>query len=189
VAALLLVGTFVSFLPQRESATGTLAAAAEEVPSKSSNKDQVKAKVFLSVDKLPAGSTCKFAVVLDVKDGWHVNANPPQPDNMIPTTVTVKAKHKTSQLETEYPEGTEFEVEALPEAVLVYEGEVLIRGTIEAPAEAVGKTEELEFQVRYQACNDKNCLPPKTLKLAGKIPIVKPGTPIKQINRKYFDEE
>ena len=194
IGVTLLAGTFVSLLPERESVTGTVSARADaaEKPSaekSSKSKEQVKAKVFLSSDKLPAGGTCRFAVLLDVREGWHINANPPRPDNMIATTVTVKSKHKTTQLDTEYPEGEEFELEELPDALAVYEGEVLIRGTIEAAANTAGKTEELEFQIRYQACNDKNCLPPKTLKLAGKIEIVKPGTPVKQINRKYFEEK
>ena len=52
-----------------------------------------------------------------------------------------------------------------------------------------GKNEELEFQIKYQACNEKTCLPPKTLKLTGKIDIVKAGTPVKQINQKYFTDK
>ncbi len=152
----------------------------------SPSKEHVKAKVFLSLDKLPAGGKCKFVVILDVQNGWHINANPPSSDNLIATKVAVVAKNKSKQLETKYPEGAEFSVEGQDEPLLVYEGQVEIRGEIQAPPDAAGKTEELEFQVKYQACNEKNCLPPKTLKLAGKIEIVKPGTAVKAINTKYF---
>lgn len=152
-------------------------------------KEYVKAKVFLSVDKLPAGDKCKFAVVLNVQEGWHINANPPSPDNMIPTKVTIVAKQKTTQLETKYPKGMTLKMEELEEPVSVYEGEVLIRGELLGSADSAGKTEELEFQIRYQACNEQTCLPPKTLKLQGKIDIVKAGTPVKQINEKYFVEK
>jgi hypothetical protein len=166
-----------------------LAAAGEVVTDKASkSKDHLTAKVFLSTDKLPAGGRCRFVVILDVQDGWHINANPASPENMIPTTVTVKAKHKSKQLETKYPKGAEFTLEELSEPLSVYEGQVQIRGEIEGASDAAGKTEELEFQIRYQACNDKNCLPPKTMKLSGKIDIVKPGTPVKQINQKYFSQ-
>jgi hypothetical protein len=166
-----------------ETARGPAVAQLETKP-----KEYVKAKVFLSLDKLPAGGKVKFIVILDVQKGWHINANPPHPDNMIPTKVTVAGKHKSKQLATTYPEGSELTVKEIDEAVSVYEGQVEIRGEIQAPNEAVGKTEELEFQVKYQACNEKNCLPPKTLKLGGKIEIVKPGTPVKQINQKYFSD-
>lgn len=151
-------------------------------------KEYVKAKVFLSLDKLPAGGKVKFVVVLDVLKGWHINANPPSPDNMIPTKVTVVAKQKSKQLETTYPEGSELTVQDIEEAVSVYEGQVEIRGEIQVAADAAGKTEELEFQVKYQACNEKNCLPPKTLKLANKIDVVKAGASVNQVNPKYFSD-
>jgi hypothetical protein len=152
-------------------------------------KDHVKAKVFLSLDKLPAGGKCDFAVVLEVEDGWHINANPPSPETMIPTKVTVLSKHRAKQLETKYPKGADLTIEEFPEPVSVYEGNVIIRGELQAASDAAGKTEELEFQIKYQACNEKTCLPPKTLKLAGQIPVVKPGTPVKQINQKYFSSK
>jgi hypothetical protein len=164
-----------------------VAAAAEKgTDATAKPKEHLKAKVFLSLDKLPAGEKCKFVVILDIEKGWHVNANPPSPENMIPTTVTVKSQQGSRQIDAQYPAGKPIMLKDLPEPLSVYEGEVLIRGVIEAPPDAAGTTDELEFQVRYQACNDKNCLPPKTLKLAGKIDIVKPGTPVKQINQKYF---
>jgi len=168
--------------PQSKPARKTVA----QVDVASSTKEHVKAKVFLSLDKLPAGGKCKFVVILDVQDGWHINANPPRPDNMIATKVTIQAKQKSKQLETIYPEGSELTMEDLDEPVSVYEGQVLIRGEIQAPADAAGKTEEMEFQIKYQACNEKTCLPPKSLKLAGKIDIVKAGTPVKPVNQKYF---
>lgn len=193
---LLVGGTLVGFLPQIESpAESADAEAAAKPPVQvaqveakpaSKSKDHVKAKVFLSVDKLPAGEKCKFAVVLDVEDGWHVHANPASLDNLIATSVTTVSKLKSKQLDTLYPEGSEIEIEDFSAPVAVYEGEVVIRGEIQAPKDAAGKTDQLEFQIKYQACNEKNCLPPKTLKLPGQLPIVKPGTPVKQVNQKYF---
>lgn len=169
--------------------TVQVAAADDASPPKSSkSKDHVKAKVFLSVDKLPAGEKCKFVVVLDVEERWHIQANPASQDNLIPTKVTVESKLKSKQLETKYPEGTEFATDDA-EMVSVYEGEVLIRGEIQAATDAAGKKDELEFQVKYQACDKKNCLPPKTIKLPGQLPIVKAGTPVKQINQKYFPKK
>jgi len=214
LGVILLGSTCVSFLPEEESPSGaaTKQTALHELAPESNDsrgaktvaqaevaevqppagktaakpKDQVKAKVFLSVDKLPAGGKCQFVVILDVEKGWHINANPPEPDNMIPTQVTVASKVDLKQLETTYPAGKKLAVEVFPEPVSVYEGQVEIRGEIEVPTGAGGKTDDLEFQIRYQACNDKTCLPPKTMKLANKMEIAKSGTAVKQINQKYF---
>lgn len=194
LSVLLLGGTLIGFVPEIESGTKSadadkqpLQVAQVEAKPASKSKDHVKAKVFLSVDKLPAGEKCKFAVVLDVEDGWHLHANPASSDLWIPTEVKVDSKLKSKHVDTKYPKGTKLEAEDAGEAILVYEGEVLIRGEIQAPADAGGKTDQLEFQVKYQTCDDRgNCLPPKTLKLPGQLPIVKAGTPVKQINQKYF---
>lgn len=202
LSILLLGGTLIGFVPQLESAAEPTAGTIEsindsveppvqvaqvEAKPASKSKDHLKAKVFLSVDKLPAGEKCKFAVILDVEDGWHLHANPASSDLFIPTKVAVESKLKSKHVDTKYPTGIELKAEEADETILVYEGEVLIRGEIQAAADAGGKTDQLEFQIKYQTCDDRgNCLPPKTLKLPGQLPIVKPGTAVKQINQKYF---
>lgn len=179
-------GELVAFAKDEKSESTILLTASEEIAKEKKKKEQVQAKILLSVDKLTAGEKCEFVVILEIQEGWHINANPPSPDNMIATAVTIKSKEGTKQLEVKYPKGKKFALEDLPDPLSVYEGEVQIRGEIEAAKTAAGKKDEVEFQIRYQACNDKNCLPPKTLKLPGVLEIVAPGTPVKQINQKYF---
>src|SRR6476469_3634705 len=77
-------------------------AAGEQAP-----KDHLRAQVFLPVDRLPAGGTCRFAVVLEVENGWHINANPAAFEFVRPTVVAVQAKHGTKAEKVEYPKGRE----------------------------------------------------------------------------------
>jgi hypothetical protein len=63
---------------------------------------------------------------------------------------------------------------------------VAIRATLEVPAGVTGPTEQLEFQVRYQACNDERCLAPTKVVLNGKVPVAKPGEQVKNVNDKLF---
>ncbi len=163
-----------------------LAAAQNVAPVKAKkSQDHVNAKVFLSVDKLPAGGRCKFAVVLDVEEGWHIYANPPGNEDLIPTTVTVTSQQKLKQQNTKYPKGAALAVEEFDEPVSIYKGEVAIKGEIQAPESAAGKTDDLEFQIEFQVCNDITCMK-KTVTFNDKLAIVRPGTPVKQINQKYF---
>ncbi len=178
--------------PKREPTNPAPLADKPKDDSKSDKTDKDKkneiltAEAHLNVGNLPAGSSCRIAMVLDVKEGWHINQNPPADDLQIPTTFTMKSKHGSKLVNVKYPKGHKFEFAGFLEPLLVYEGQVVLLGTIEVPESAGGKTEEFELQVRYQACSDDRCEPPKTLKLVGKVEVAPVGQPVKSINDKLF---
>ncbi len=177
-------------LPLRWIAVAVLAAVAlpllvAHAESKPNEKDLVKAEAHLSVDRLPAGSKCQILIRLTVQPEWHIGANPPLNEEDVVTKVEWKGKLGSKLLQVKYPVGKKFTPEdGTPQ--LVYDGKVDIRGTLEIPADAGGSNEEMEIIVHYQACNDKICRIPTTVKLAAKLPVAKPGEPVKQINEKLF---
>ena len=140
------------------------------------------------MDKLPAGGTCQFIVLLDVKDGWHINANPPSPDHLIPTKVTFKSKLGTKLSDPKYPKGHGLKFAGEDSEASVYEGEVAIRGVLSIPEKAAGQVDDMEISITYQACNDTGCRPPKTIKLTGKLGVANRGEPTKSINARLFKE-
>lgn len=152
-------------------------------------KELVSAKPYLSVDKLQSGKTCKVAVVLTIEDGWHINTNPSKPDFLVPTTFTIKSSQNIKLGNVKYPKGHAFNVTGFDEPLQVYEKQVIIRGTLEVPANSGGKEEVLELKIKYQACNDKSCIRPTTISLKGKFQIAKSGEPVKQINQEWFQPE
>jgi uncharacterized protein YyaL (SSP411 family) len=155
---------------------------------KPKEKEIVTAQAFLNVDKLPAGSTCRVVLFVDVKQGWHVNQNPAVPENLIPTKFTVKSRQGVTLEDLIYPKGQELKVEGFDEPARVYEGRVAIYGTLRIPAEAAGPTDEIEISLRYQPCNDQQCLAPKTVKLSGRVPIARPGEEVRLINQNLFSK-
>lgn len=158
----------------------------EEPPKKD---EHVKAQAYLSVDKLPAGSACQVVVVMTVAKGWHVNANPPKPDYLKPVKISWKSKNGIELTDVKYPQGMAFKFDDADDEAMVYEGEVQVRGTLKIPKDAGGLTEDMELTVNYQACNKDGCLPPKTIKLTGKLQIAKPGEAVKSINGKLFNSK
>ena len=152
------------------------------------NDELVTGRAYLSTDKLPAGTTCKLIVLLDVKEGWHINQNPPMPDHLIPTKVSSKSKLSVKLSDLKYPEGHGFKFDGEDMEAMVYEGEVAIRGILTVPESAAGQTDELEITITYQACNDTGCRPPKTIKLTNKLAVSKPGDSVKPINTRLFKE-
>ena len=160
-----------------------LAEQQEERPKKD---ELVRARAYLSTDRLPAGGTCQIVVLLDVKEGWHINANPPSPDFLKPTKLSFKSKSGVTLAEPTYPKGHGFKMEGEETDAMVYEGEVAVFGTLTVPKTSGGLTDEMEITVNYQACNEKGCLPPKSIKLTGKLAVAKPGETVKPINAKLF---
>ena len=60
---------------------------------------------------------------------------------------------------------------------------------IQAIMEAARETEELTVEVKFQACNEKQCLAPKTAQLIGRLPVAAKGETVKKVNEKVFDQD
>ena len=152
-------------------------------------KDElVQGRAYLSTNKLPAGGTCQIVVFLDVKEGWHINANPPSSPNLIPTKVAFKSKLEVKMSDPVYPKGHGFQFAGEEMEVMVYEGEVAVRGTLTIPEKAGAQNDEMEISITYQACNDTGCRPPKTIKLTGSLPVAGRGETVKSINARLFSK-
>ena len=166
------------------TATGLLLLSLPLVAQAADAAPPVKTRVYLSADKLVAGTQVPFAVKATVAEGWHVNAQPPSADFLIPIKLTVTSTAGSQLVQTLYPAG--HTVEAAGMQVSVYESDVWMFGTLDVPAGAVGQTESLTFVTSYQACNDTNCLPEAKAAIKGKIGVVAPGTEVRAMNASVF---
>jgi hypothetical protein len=129
-------------------------------------EEPVKLSATVSPEKPSADGRQTITVTLEVGRGWHAYANPAGLDNLIPTTVQVSAKAKLEEVKVDYPPGKKVIDPALEQPVQVYEGKTPIKVNIRRPLLG-GKPDDspLELSIKYQVCNDKLCLPPKTVKL------------------------
>lgn len=131
---------------------------AEAAPRKSS--DVVKLDV--KAGKPDADGNQVLTITLTMEAGWHTYANPVGNKELIAaqTKVAVAGKAKPEAVKVEYPEG-----KVVKDATIgdykVYEGQTTITAKIKR---AKGDSGPLEVSVRLQACTDKMCLLPDTLK-------------------------
>jgi uncharacterized protein YyaL (SSP411 family) len=149
-------------------ASGDDAPRTNSVPSRSTT---VTAKAYLSVDKLPPGGTCRFVVYVSIKDGWHINTNQVAEDWQIPTELTVISKQGVTVAKLSYRGEKMAQLPGQQRPMAVFEKSAEIRGVLVVPAESAGKPDNLQFQLKYQACNAEKCEPPAKIKLAGKVEI------------------
>jgi Disulphide bond corrector protein DsbC len=147
---------------------------------------RVKAKAFLSVKKLPAGGECDIVVYVDIQEGWHINGNTTVKEWQIPTELTVTSKFGTKLARVSYPKGRLARIPGSDEPVPVYERQATIRGVMAIPPEAAGQMEQFRIQLRYQACNARECEQPKAFRLVGKVAVAAEGEAVEQANAKLF---
>jgi uncharacterized protein YyaL (SSP411 family) len=166
-----------------------LQAFAQPTTAEAARHEQVSGKLYLSVDRLAPGSTCRVAMVAKVKEGWHLNANPAKPDYVVPVELELKSVAGVELTDVVYPAGRDITLDGFDEAVSVYEGDVVLYGTLKVPENVSASKDELEFTMRYQACNDKECLRQMKLKLSGTATFARSPRDAKPVNESLFEAE
>ena len=113
--------------------------------------------------RLAAGGSGEAALRLDIADGWHVNANPPSDKFYIGTEVQAEAGGGIAPGKPVYPKGLTKKFEFSEQPLAVYEGSVVVKLPLRAEPSAAKGTRALRGRVRYQPCNDRECLQPRTI--------------------------
>lgn len=107
-----------------------------------------------------AGGRAEASVTLAIEPGWHINANPPSPDYMIPTAVELKGAGGITAGRPAYPAGKPVKVGFDESPISVYSGEAVVKLTLAAAPGAPNGEHVLKGRVRFQSCNDEVCLAP-----------------------------
>jgi uncharacterized protein YyaL (SSP411 family) len=157
---------------EREPAQPAPAALPLDDPLGVSSKDVISAKGAVMADSRPVpGGRIGIQIALTIKPGWHIYANPSGSEAVRPTVVAVAKDAPVSDVEIRYPEGTPMRAADGGDPVSVYEGEALVRvQAVLSDRVKPGKV-VVPVEVRYQACNDRACLAPATLKVPVTIDI------------------
>ncbi|MFQ5527959.1 MAG: thioredoxin family protein [Thermoanaerobaculia bacterium] len=130
----------------------------------SDSQQFAKATVGAQSDRIAyaPGEDVIVDVLLEVERGWHVNSHTPTYDYLIPTQAEIAPPPGWPAFEMTYPEGELQSFSFSEEMLSVYDGQFVIRATSRVPAEADLGAVPLSISVRYQACDDRKCLPPVT---------------------------
>ncbi len=106
------------------------------------------------------GGTAKATVVMDIPGGLHVNSNRPGSEYAIPTVIKASATGaKVGGIV--YPRGKNRKLSFSEDTINVYEGRAVFTFNVNVPAKYQGSTIRIPVTVRYQACTDEVCYPPK----------------------------
>jgi len=141
----------------------------------SSSAELVSVETRLARTPVPAGSDVQAAVVLDVKEGWHVNAHKPTLDYLIGTTIEWESQPGLMVNQVQYPDPTRLSLDFAGEELDVYEGRSPVFLTVRPAGSTEPGERRLTGRLRVQACNDQTCLRPSTINVTVPVPVSEPG--------------
>lgn len=114
-------------------------------------------------------------VDVTIASGWHVNAHDPTDRFLVPTTLDVTPPAGLHAGDVRYPQAVEKALEfSEGKKLRLYEGRFAL--TVPLDGTAAG-TDAVRAKLRYQACDDTTCLPPRTLDLTADPPRAAPASP------------
>ena len=109
-----------------------------------------------------------------VASGFHINSNAPHSEFLIPTTLKIDPPTDIVLGKTEYPQGKDLSFPFSPDEKLsVYSGDFSIDVSVHPLHAVVPGKYGLHGTLRYQACDNAQCFPPKTLPVNFEIKVVK----------------
>lgn len=112
---------------------------------------------------VPAGKPSPIEMHFRVAPGLHINSHAPHDPYLIATTLQVPASSGVRLIGAIFPEGKDFTLPADRNTHLsVYTGDF----TILARVRARRGNHLVQARLRYQACDDNRCMPPKTITVA-----------------------
>ena len=141
-----------------------LVAAMPSAPPQVPNpRDVVSSSAYASLDPVARGSDFQLAVVLKIRNGFHINARQTSADYLIPTDLRPDLPAGFKQGDVSYPKGELRTFSFSKKPLNVYEDKAVIRMALTALPNATLGAQHIPLKLHYQACSNEVCLPPVTI--------------------------
>jgi hypothetical protein len=153
------------------SLTGWLVA--QEAPAK---KGPTVSLAPTPITNITQGKSAPVELQFRVENGFHINSNQPSEKYLIPTAVVLDPPTDLVIGKTTYPVGKESAFAFAPDEKLsVYTGDFTVTTNVRAMTSVLPGKYEVRGRLKYQACDNAQCYPPKSLPLQFEVKVVKPA--------------
>ena len=147
--------------PQTNTTTAQTNKAAEtSTPAKDLPADVVRAEAARV--ELKSGGSAEASLKLKVLPGYHINGNPAS-KFQIATSLSLEPLEGITPGQPVYPPSVTKKFSFSDQPIAVYEDEVTIKLPLNAASGAQKGEHQLKGKVRFQACDDEVCYPPRNL--------------------------
>jgi hypothetical protein len=148
--------------------------------------DVVHCQVYVSLQPVPRGKEFEIAIVAEIAEGYHIQANKVLEEYLIPATVTSEAPRGLRVIGTTYPPSTLVKFKFSDGQMAVYQGRIVVRVKLAVGADAPLGPAKIPLVLHFQACNEELCLPPAKLPMTAEVEVAKAGAAAKALHPELF---
>lgn len=113
-----------------------------------------------------------------VAPGFHINSNAPKSEFLIPTALKMDAPTDIALTKVSYPEGKDMSFPFAPDEKLnVYTGDFTVTMTVRPLHTVQAGKYAIHGDLKYQACDNAACYPPKHLPVEFEVKVLKGAAP------------
>lgn len=135
------------------------------------------APLITAVQGKPATVPLSFRVA----SGFHINSNKPKSEFLIPTVLKVEATTDIVIGKTTYPDGQDMSFSFAPDEKLnVYTGDFKVDVLVHPLLSVQAGKYIVRGTLKYQACDNSACYPPKQLPISFDVKIAKAASTAKK---------
>jgi hypothetical protein len=128
----------------------------------------------LTVTRGRAGSV---SLHFRVAPGFHINSNTPKSEFLIPTTLRIDAPTDIAITRLRYPAGKDMSFPFAPDEPLnVYSGDFTVTMAVRPLHTVFPGKYAIHGELKYQACDNAACYPPKKLPVDFDVKVLKNGS-------------
>lgn len=122
--------------------------------------DVVGIRTVVKYDSLKSSGLVLAKIILEIKKGWHINANKPLDDNLTPTSISLKSQEDFDVVKISYPLPLLKKLSFSDSQLALYEDQISIDAVLKMKKKKLKNNLVVHGEVQYQPCNDQTCLFP-----------------------------
>ena len=146
----------------------------------------IQAAPLTESDAARAGTTLRAALQLTIAPGLHAQSNHPRDPSLIPMTLSIDAPPGITALEVAFPPPTDFPLPGYAQPLSVFEGQFVVGVPLAIAKTYPAGSATIPVHLRYQACNDIQCFPPRVLDALWTFRVVPAGTAVQKRHQDLF---
>ncbi len=120
------------------------------------------------------GRSASVPISFRIANGYHINSNRPKSEYLIPTVLKIDAVTDIAVTKLAYPEGKDMSFAFAPDEKLnVYAGDFQVDVRLRPLKDVQKGKYAIRGTLKYQACDNAACYPPKQLPVTFDVKIAK----------------
>jgi Disulphide bond corrector protein DsbC len=132
----------------------------------------------IPLTEITRGKTNSIELDFRVPSGYHINSNKPSAEYLIPTSLRLDVPTDILVGKIEYPDGQEMSFAFAPDEKLsVYTGDFSVTLHVRPLSSVLPGKYDFHGELKYQACDNAACYPPKKLPVRFEVNVLKAPKP------------